>query len=322
MKLKFWLGGKKLEALYRVLRIMSQVWKTGEEVYMYFTDSLIVIYPRDCNSFNNIYGRVHLQPLLIEGGTIEAVSLDTACAQRDMPTGVSTQYFWESKQVNNAILLSPHKMVEFMDCLKVFTENHWDAYFKLKQEQKAGEVRRFLDVKGFENSGALLVNWEIPINVIYEVEDYPEGLKNEEATFSVDAMISEYFFHKFLYKLNLSDDNDVTLKFDIPVGGTKWNQDRRISLTTDMLESSIKIPSSNQSTLRVTWDKEEDQHIEQTQSGYSEHKVVLSKRAFLKLFNIVKLEGWLDIGITHQSKISISYESDDKLSLYMFAPSS
>ena len=93
MKLKFWLGGKKLEALYRVLRIMSQVWKTGEEVYMYFTDSLIVIYPRDCNSFNNIYGRVHLQPLLIEGGTIEAVSLDTACAQRDMPTGVSTQYF-------------------------------------------------------------------------------------------------------------------------------------------------------------------------------------------------------------------------------------
>jgi hypothetical protein len=202
MRLNFTISRANVEALDRMLTALMQIWKQNSKIYFYFCKDLIVVYSKEHDTVDGIYGRINIVPVLNIDGADKSAFMTT--------------YECKSQQENDAILLSPLKMSELLESLRMLSENGFDGVFKLRQKSTNGEVEKVLQISGSKDKDTNMIYCSVKVDTIFEVENYPETISNKDITFKIDAMIAEYFFRKFLDQLAIVEDQEVTLNFKIP----------------------------------------------------------------------------------------------------------
>ena len=97
--------------------VFTNIWdgsQADEQIFFYFDNENMVVYPGEKGGFDRIFSRIHINNLTgAHGG------------------GFFKSYTIKSVKNKNAVLLSPMKVKDFLEDLKVLLDLNADASFRL-----------------------------------------------------------------------------------------------------------------------------------------------------------------------------------------------
>ena len=290
--------------------MMTSIWKSGESIYIYFSDKNIVIYPEERLGFEQIFGRVHILPVSqAESGNL---------------FGFMSNYKCCSQQEDNGILLSPHRFSDFVDSLKVLVELGIDGEFKLTQREGANGVKKYIQTAGSQENENETFKYFVEIETIFDTKKYPKEIMSKEMMFEIEPIINEYFFHRFLDRFSLLKDESVAIRFCQTDFEDPNNKDESKELKENEEENSfynvILKSTSVQANLEGKKIKYKCSDKSQRRPAYQVH---LAKSIFSKLFSLLKQQGTSRFGVDHENSVDLVYtfEKAKSISVYLEAAS-
>jgi hypothetical protein len=282
---------------------MLPIWESGEKILIYFNDHNIVIYPESNIGFDKIFGRIHIVPN----------------AQAELLFGFMSNYKCQSQQDDNAILISPIKISELLDGLKVLVELNYDGNFKLTQREMNDIVKKYLQIEGTQEDQSETIKYFVEIDTIFDPKKYPEEIVLKEISYEIEPIINEYFFHKFLDTFLIRGDDSVVIQF--AQKGFEDDNDERLDIKEGKEEGEDQFFINFRSE-RIE-SRLEDKSIKYTLNENTElkksYQARLTKDIFCKLWSFLRYQGTTRFGITDNHSVDVLYtfEKAKSLSLYL-----
>ncbi|CAI2371958.1 unnamed protein product [Moneuplotes crassus] len=299
MKLNFSVSIQNLHILYKILTQLNSLWKSGEQINLFFTEEDIVIYPDEKLAFDQIFGRVHIRPI--------------PDAKTGVAEGFCKNYVVTSQCENNAVLITPYKFSEFMDSLKVMVEMEAEGEFKLTQRETTAGIKKYLQTGCRSDSEGEKFNYFIEIETIFDPKKYPENIIPKEISFEVSRGINENFFGKFVDRYNLLNEDSVQIKFCHL--GFEEEKDEKEVLDSKLESDEYQIILQSQFIQSKLEDAELMMKLNESEKKKKSYNVTLTKTIFRKFFSMIKLGGNSKIGVDHEQSIDILYRIGDYKSI-------
>lgn len=173
MKLKFELRKNHIEQLHKILQhVFSNIWsgsQEDEQIFFYFDNENMVIYPGEKGGFDRVFARIHISNLTNSHGS-----------------GFFKSFTIKSLKAKNAVLVSPKSLKGFIEDLKVLLDLNDDASFRLTQSSDTddGVKRQFIEITGnnAEVAGSTFKSY-VEVACHFSESQYPDALDNKEVDF-------------------------------------------------------------------------------------------------------------------------------------------